>query len=257
MKRLGCLAEGALLLGLAGFLARLVQSGLYFQFLNPRFMGLTLATAAALLLMGLARLADREAGARPLRCTVLTLFLGLAVFALAAQEPGSAGASFGTGGDRTGEAGREPSRYERHGREYLRLNLAELALLEARARDTGATLPPRVAVTGMVRVLPDQDGARRFLILRLVVNCCLADATAVACQVRPETDLPLADGQWVRVFARPGPLPPGPVPSVDLPGVSAALVNRNTLLQAEDIHILPEAEMPFIFEVRDREPFAG
>jgi uncharacterized membrane protein YcgQ (UPF0703/DUF1980 family) len=47
--------------------------------------------------------------------------------------------------------------------------------------------------------LPDGAKSERFDIYRLVVTCCIADATAVAVEVARRPTVELENGEWVRV----------------------------------------------------------
>lgn len=259
MNALGRFFEGGLLLGAAAFMVRLLDSGLYYQFLNPRFQWMTLATALILGLFGVARL-TQDRPARFFRSATLAGFLALAFLALSGMAPPPLPASFGQAPD-PGQI--KPSREKRGGREYVRLNLAELAVLGLRAdRDEGAR-PERVVLTGLVRRNPGLDGQGRFLVSRLVITCCLADATAAGVLVRiPDgTAGPgvqgLQEGQWVRVFGRPVPRGDGEKPDLDLPGVSSSLIDEHSEVEAEVLEPMRDPELPYIFDIRDREPFAG
>ncbi len=282
MNILGRFVEGGLLLGLAAFILKLLDSGLYYQFLNPKFKPLSAATAVALALMGLARLAQRDRPARLFRVLCLGFFLVLALFALDTVAPPPLPASFGAGDpfDDPGSSGgfgsnrvslAKPSRLDRDGFQYVRLNIAELALLGLRVAANEVPMPPRVTLTGVVRRTPELDAQNQFLVSRLIVTCCLADATAAAVLVQAPARPEVREGQWVRIYGRPVPRTPEGQGSdgqnatdrnassqvLNLPGVSSVLIDEHSRIEAEAVEPMAEPELPFIFDIRDKEPFAG
>lgn len=267
--RLLSLLEGLALLGTGGLLFGLALSGRYWHFLNPRFAPYSLATGLALaLLASLAAL--RPVGPRPgglLRLGSFALFLGLAVFAVAraGHVPKAAPAAQTQAGESLLGTADEapqtldprpaavpPSRVLRDGREYVRLNLAELFLLaDQRPKD----VPARFLVLGQVRQGRRAKAAGLALLSRTAVVCCLADAVS-CCFLADLGQIP--EGQWLEVYGRLEPLadpklakspPPGPEASV-------SSCNEHFRIVVEAAEPVAAPEMPYIFEFRDREPFA-
>ncbi len=250
------LLDGLALLLLGGLLAGLALSERYWYFLNPRFIPVSLVTGAVLILLA-PLAATRAPGPRPggvPRLLSLGLCLGLAALAVGgvsveSPDPGSAARR---GGLDFGPVPEGPSRIIFKGREYVRMNLAELFLL-ADQRPTDA--PARFVVRGVVRRSPALDGQGQALVSRVAVVCCLADAVAAGF---------LADlghtpqGQWVEVYGRLEPLGAAPRSS-DLPKTPEAAVtvcNERFRIDAEGVVPVSQPEMPYIFEFSEKEPYA-
>ena len=263
--RLLSLLEGLALLGAGGLLFGLALSGRYWHFLNPRFAPISLATGLALALLA-PLAAFRPAGPRPgglLRLLGFALFLSLAGFAVfwTGPAPGAAPKAAAPFVAPPGPAPQTldpepaplpPSRVLREGREYVRLNLAELFLLaDQRPRD----VPAHFLVLGQVRQGRRAKAAGLALLSRTAVVCCLADAVS-CCFLADLGQAP--EGQWLEVYGRLEPLadpklakspPPGPEASV-------SACNEHFRIVVEAAEPVPPPEMPYIFEFRDREPFA-
>ena len=277
--------EGVALLGLGLFMVLLAAVGPYWCFLNPKFRWLTASTGGVLLLLGAAH---PFLGARPraLRLVVLLAFLALAAYAERRAEgdivqPAPQQTSLGMEVDTQAE--QAASRETRDGREYVRLNVAELYLL---TETDGLTPPQRFVTRGVVRRTPALDAAGEFALVRMSVICCLADAVAPGFTVRPpgvppEVEAPggassaedspgggqlaatlaapsLPDGSWVRVYGRLEPLPEKAPhgDAVSLPGVIGTFVSHGWRIVPDRVEPVGPPEIPFIFEIRDAEPFA-
>jgi hypothetical protein len=270
--RLLSLLEGLALLGTGGLLFGLALSGRYWHFLNPRFAPISLATGLALALLA-PLAAFRPAGPRPgglFRLLGFALFLGLAAFAVAragyvpTAAPARPAAAAGPAEPLVAPedaapqtldprpAAVPPSRALRDGREYVRLNLAELFLLaDQRPKD----VPACFVVLGQVRQGRRAKAAGLALLSRVAVVCCLADAVS-CCFLADLGQAP--EGQWLEVYGRLEPLtdpklakspPPGPEASV-------SACNERYRIVVEAAEPVAPPEMPYIFEFRDREPFA-
>ncbi|NTW38109.1 MAG: hypothetical protein HGB17_18840, partial [Syntrophobacteraceae bacterium] len=63
----------------------------------------------------------------------------------------------------------------------------------------GETAGPYV-LQGFVKRSPELDRSGHFMLLRLTISCCLADAVAVGLRVQYDRVGELEDGQWLQVF---------------------------------------------------------
>lgn len=263
--------EAAALAALAAGLLWLPLSEAYWYFLNPKFKPLTLAAGAVALAAALAHPWGRGRGKRSSLGSML-LFLGLAAWAVAAVL-GSAGAA-GPAPDAApqstvlngfdagpppgpsptfdGAPLPDPGRLEYQGREFVKLNLMELWLL---ADDPKAGPPERLALRG--RVFPLAGKTDRFVLSRIAVTCCLADAVAVSFVVEGKVPQGVAQGDWVRLLGGLVPLD-GRAPAlgeVMHPGVSMTVVHEESMLRAESVETVPPPPIPFMFDYRAEEPF--
>ncbi|MGE4553072.1 MAG: hypothetical protein AB7D57_08170 [Desulfovibrionaceae bacterium] len=296
-------AEALALLAAGGLLGWFTWSGEYWTLLNPRFLPLTRGCAAGLVLAGLAMpwaaapRGGRATAAALGRALGLLAFAGLAFWGVAAQSAADAVRAEAPA-DPLWDAPRPPEapRLALHGREYVKLNTAELVFLES---DPVLAPPPLVALRGMVRTYPLPGGGQGAALLRLTVVCCLADAVATGVVLDGPAVADLRDGQWVRVAGRlepagavssssspsspsspsgsapSGSVPSGSVPSqsspaapppgwpgpeaVRLPGAMLTALCTGLRLAVDDAAPLAGAELPetpYIFEYRRAEPFA-
>ncbi len=244
--------EGMLLIALGLGMGTLVDSSLYWLYLNPKFTWLTAATALLLMATGVIVLLHPRECPNRTGMAVLALFALVAVlgFARASQPPSVAvprpPAAF--------EGDSEETRVVLDDREYTKINTAELYLL---SHAKGGMTDTPFVVRGFVKRTAELDASGHFMLLRLTVSCCLADAVAVGLRVRTDQVSELEDGQWLQVFGGLAPAPedlPNPVPTIK----SAILwvVHPRTVLHAHRINPIDVPEIPFIFQVRDEEPYA-
>ena len=264
--RLLSILEGLALLGTAGLLAGLALSARYWHFLNPRFAPLSLVTGICLAVI--APLAVfRPAGPRPgglLRLASFAVFLGLAVFAVFWTAPKPAPAPAPEVGFAANPADQAPhtldpapkplppSRVRHNGREYVRMNLAELFLLaDQRPKD----VPLHFVVQGQVRRGKNAQAAGLSLLCRTAVVCCLADA--VSCCFLADLGAAPA-GQWLEVYGHLEPLADPAAAKSPPPGGDAAVsaCNERFRVVVEAAEPAGPPEMPYMFEFREREPFA-
>lgn len=234
----------------------------YWLLLNPKFRPLTLAAAAGCLLAGLALLLRAKARPRFWRVALFAAFLGcLALFHIQSAGPDQMDGAFpppaGLSGDNLAPDEPGASRLTLGGREYVRLNTAELASLAAgQELEAGG----RFATRGLVLTSPELSAQGLYGLVRVQIVCCLADAVAVGVLVRGEP--PVGDQEWARVAGRAvatGSLADGLEPlvsSLSLPGMLLTYVETGFVLDAERAETTEPPAMPYIFEVRDAEPFA-
>jgi hypothetical protein len=170
-------------------------------------------------------------------------------------------------------------------KEYVRINLAELFLLEQRNRPE--ELAGRYVFRGAVTRHPALDAQGAVAVFRVSLYCCLADATAGGFAVRPGVREPagkphadarpapepgttptrpvpasrdilagLDDGQWVEVY---GHLTreklPGKLARLAPRDVFAGSLNPGWVFTADAVRLIPPPGDPFIFQWREAEPY--
>lgn len=258
--------DGLCLLCLGGFMAALSRSGLYWYFLNPKFSPLTLAAGALFMLVGLALilrpLPSKATPGRLWRQAALLGFLSLAATAWgqAASEP-LPGAFNPAAAEDTALAPEPEAPVDPHpvknGKEYLRLNLAELYIMLDKGR---TNLPPRFALRAVVARNAELDARGQVLLKRTAVVCCLADSMELSFLASGAGLENVASGKWVEVFASLQPLPTADagllklVPKGD--GMSLALTYPKARIRAEAVEFTPAPPFPYLFEFREAEPYA-
>lgn len=274
--------DGLCLLGLGGLMAGLARSNLYWYFLNPKFSVLTLTAGALLMATGLVLFSwprpGRATTGRLLRQVALVVFLTLAASAWdqAAHEeaPGASDAppsSFAPAPQTNVVQIPEPETPAdphpvMNGTAYVRLNLAELYIMLDKGRKD---YPPHFALRAEVLRTPALDARGHMLLRRIAVVCCLADSLDLRFLTHaPEGSKPedFKDGEWVEVFGHVEPLSgKGAGKDADKglvklapkgEGPSLAVTNPKFRIQAESMERIKGPSFPYIFEFREKEPFA-
>jgi len=275
--------DGLCLVCLGGFMVALGRSTLYWYFLNPKFSPLTLTAGAILCIAGLTLLIwprpGRATTGRLLRQAALLAFLFLAAMAWheAAFEP-NAGA-FDPAPQADAVPDPEPEapvdlHPVKNGTSYVRLNLAELyIMLDKKRKD----YPPHFALRAQVLRTPTLDERGLLLLRRTAVVCCLADSLELRFFAGGMDDAlsGIKSGDWVEVFGHLEPLVPAAgaqkagAPKADKSGVkellklapkgeppSLAFNNPGFRIQAESVERIKGPDFPYLFEFREKEPFA-
>jgi len=265
-QRLQDRVDGLCLLCLGGFMAALARSNMYWYFLNPKFSTLTLCAGALLLLVGLTLLLrplpSKATPGRLWRQAVLLGFLSLAATAWsqAASEP-LPGAANPAAAEDSALAPEPEAPVDLHpvksGKEYLRLNLAELYIMLDKER---TDLPPRFALRGPVLRTPELDARGYVLVRRTAVVCCLADSMDLGFLVHGAGLESVKTGDWVEVFGSLEPLPASDasllktIPKGE--GPSLSLTYPKSRIRADLLEPTPAPAFPYLFEFREAEPFA-
>lgn len=257
-------AEGLCLLCLGGFLMALAKSRFYWFFLNPKFSPLTLGAGALLAVCGLALLLRPEPGrgtpARLVRQAFVLSFLCLAAFAWeqVAREP-LPGALNPASAENSALAVKEEApaspRVTRNDVEYVRLNLAELYIM----LDKGRTdYPAHFALRVPVGRLEPADKLGYALVSRIAVVCCLADSLDLGFLAQGLDGV--KTGQWIELYGHLEPLgAAGQAAVKKLIGpksLSLKVMNPKFRVVAEAVEPIPVPDPPFLFEFREKEPFA-
>jgi uncharacterized repeat protein (TIGR03943 family) len=253
--------DGLALTGLAAFLGWLVLAGDYWLYLNPKFKPVT--ATAAVILAGLGLFALWRPVARPSLGRGLCY---LAVFAMIGLTEGGTQAISGlTDSDpfqacplppaaATGPAA--PERLTMGDTTYVPLNAGELYDIAAKGHGPAYDRP--YVLRGFVHRSPELTAKGQFVIWRLAVWCCFADATAVGFRVTPPPGVPLpGDKSWLVVYGRLTDAPPGQRQEYPLPGMPFSSINPAALLAAE--HLVPATAAPedtAMYQWRQQAPYA-
>lgn len=260
LSALAARMDGLALLGLGGFLGWLVFAGEYWMFLNPKFKPVT-ATAAAIL-AGLGLFALRRPVSRP------SLGRGLAYLALfcmlALVEGGTQALSRLDTSDPfaacplpagTGQPA-APDRLVIDGTTYVPINTGELYDIAAKGHGPGFDRP--YVLRGFVHRSPQLTAKGQFVLWRLAVWCCFADATAVGFRMTPPPGTPLPeDKRWIVVYGRLAEAPAGQRREYPLPGMPFSAINPAALFAAS--HLEPGSAAPeetSMFQWRTQAPYA-
>lgn len=265
MQSLGRMLQAFLAASMGMFMLVLAYSRDYWQYLNPKYAWLTMLSGALVVMLAAAGFMDRA------RKPSVTVCLGLAAFLLIvytsmntpnplfepavpdvpAPNPGVAPVTPLESLDTPPEG---PSRLNIEGHEYVKINVAELILQEDRKQ---AASGDRFVLCGFVRRTPGLDAAGYVAVVRLLVTCCFADAVAVGVPVKVDDPSRFEEGAWVRAAGRLEAMPPTfPKTTLSVPGAMATRLSETFVLKAENMEPESVAEIPFIFDLRDEEPFA-
>lgn len=252
MIRLAGRLEGLILFALGAYMAVLSVGGEYGYYLNPKFRWVTASAAAVLIVVGAAVAILPSRRPRLLRILIFAVFLGF----MAVEDNQ---ALYGPRVDiqvPPKEHAAVEARLVRQGREYIKINTGELAILAERndPEKTGLAYVLR----GMVRRTPDLDRLNQFALVRLHIVCCLADAVGVGFRVRYDGAGDLDDGTWVQVFGTLDPSssgPEAPKPG-SMPGAVFVVLSDKSVLAAHAVVPIDPPGLPFVFDLRESEPYA-
>jgi len=275
--------EACLLAAMGAFMVALALSSGYWQYLNPKYSWLTLVAGGCVMTLGFAALLDGHRRRKGTELAGLTVFLGLAVASqmlpgMLADSgpamPGRGGLSFsggfggvrsdgydsefgggygpGFGGGYEDDLDAEPV-VAHAGQEYVKINVAELIAGESGGWVRQGDL---FAVQGGLARTPELDRAGLVAVTRLFISCCFADAAGVVALVRVDDPESFAPGSWVRVLGRVMPVPAVEATRISIFGALTAIRSDRFALLAENIETQEFTGIPYLFEIRSRQPFA-
>lgn len=248
-EKLGGIFDGLILLAIGGFVSFLILTGKYWYYLNPKFEWLTGLTAAMFIVTGAITVIKSK---RSLSISRIAVFLVLIAVLAAGAYSGIPRATQAQPDSSAESAPTEESRVTLGGIDYIKINLAEL--LEEQGPDT---LGEHYVVRGIVKRSERLDDLSYFAVVRNLVTCCLADSIGVGFPVKYSHMKDLSDGQWVAVYGtleRVGERVPREGLRPD--GMRLITLSRDYGLVPVKIVKIEEPDVPFIFEVRDAEPYA-
>ncbi len=261
MTALARLLQACLLSGAGLFMVALATSPDYWMFLNPKYTPLTMAAGSLIILLGLTVLLDAGRKVRLSECLAPAVFLAIALGATTLTNPFEEFAATVPEATFTDflemdAPPKEPDapRLVIDDREYVKMNAAEII---NGVEDGVVRRGDRVAVQGLATRTPELDKAGYIALSRLFIACCFADALGVSVLVkvdRPDAYLP---GQWLRAA---GTLAPAANTYTDIPlpvrgAISSLTVGGLAVDSVETTETQPP-QIPFLFELRQEEPFA-
>ena len=252
MKTIGGIIEGLILVAIGAYAGLLVLYGDYWQYLNPKFKWLTGTTAAMLVIVG--SVAVFKPNKRPSVSRIIIFLILLRIVSMGnsgipgLQPSGSRPAVESPAED-------ERSRVSMNGREYTRINLGELYMLCEKPQQDKMT--GSYVVRGIVIRNEELDRLGQVALLRNAVFCCLADSVGMGLIVQPERLDELVDGEWVEIYGTLSALPRKlPDPRLRIREMHLAIVSESYVLVPTEVVRIKEPEIPFMFELREAEPYA-
>lgn len=249
------LVEALCIIGLAAFLVYLLTLGSYWMYLNPKFRGLSWASAVALGAMGVYSLVRPPAGANWLRASLYVLVVVLCLVSEVGIQ-----SWFAVSGVDTAAVEEQPELIEPRvslgGVEYVRINLGEL--YDIATNRMPGKMDLNYAVRGYVRRSPELDARGEFVLHRLALYCCFADSTAVGFRVRVPKGQPLPDhGAWQVVYGRLVESKDDEAAAAQsIDGSVFASVQPDYALEASRVEAAKAPGMGMMYEWRREEPYA-
>lgn len=252
--------DGLALAGLAGFMIWFPLAGQYWMLLNPKFKFVTLSAGGVLCILGgyaLFRPVSRPRTGRLLAYAALASMIGLTQagtqrlssvidsdpFAACPAPPPSPQAS-------------APDLLAPEGVPYIPINCGELYGI---AENTpGPAFGKPYVMRGYAHRDPGLEREHAFVLFRMAIWCCIADATAVGFKVTLPPDQPLpANGSWQVVFGHLAPVPKAARKPYVLPGAPFSSVSASTTFAAEHMETaIPSPEETSMFQWRTTPPYA-
>ena len=254
--RLWASLEGLAVAGLGLFMLVMAFGQDYWMLLNPKFRWLTGSSGGLLLLVGLAvaLAAGRRAG--PWRTLALAALLSICLAwdqgAFTAPGMGEVVGPFSQA-----QKQRIASRETWEGREYVKINLAELFLLAENGDP--AKVEQNYVFRAQVVETPNLRSHGHFAAVRLSVWCCLADAVWVGMLVGPPEGQFPPMASWVKLYGRLQPRENQPAKSeavVDKNTNRMSAINQRYWFQAQRVEPIKQPAVPYMFQTRSREPYA-
>ena len=251
MKKLGGFIEGLIVLAMGLAMCGLVVADNYWMYLHPKFKWLTLSAGIILMLVGApATLYNRRPST--IRIAIFVAFGAITLMGYFLPNPTPIAAS----GPLVETSATEQPRLIFENQEYIKINLGELAMIGEGELDDRMTR--LYLVRGIVKRSPELDELGQFVLFRVLMWCCYADAVAVGIRVQGDEQIVgLRDGQWVRVYGKLHQLPSGQsTPRVQVKGVISKSFNRFHSLIAAKVEEIEPPAIPYMFEFRRTEPYA-
>ena len=245
MKRLILTLDGLMIVALGLYLLILSQSEAYSSFMNPKFSLFTAVTAVGLCFTGLAFVRTPNGGPNSLRTLsffVLGILILLAGTGALKSYPGFAAKPPET------RIAPEPS-VIRNGKAYLKANPARLFFL---LKTENLPSSEQDYVTrGIVRRSVQLDRIGRFVILRVNMVCCFADAMAMGIIIDVGKSPEPKDGDWVTVFGRIQHMSASQsIPDViKVDDVPFTMVYDKALMVAEAVEKMERPRFQYVFEL--------
>jgi len=147
------------------------------------------------------------------------------------------------------------SRETYNGREYTKINLAELFQLCLNKEVD--KISGHYVMRGIAKRTAELDSAGQFALIRTAIVCCEAHAAPVGFRVSSDRLKEIRDGQWVKVYGVLEKLPPD-LPKANLQSAGLLFTRFNASYGIIPHHIvnIPKPEDPSIRQFRSCEPYA-
>ena len=259
MRLVPGLLEGLVLAAVGLYMLALADSDAYWLLFNPKYRWVTATGGTGITLAGAALFFFPAQRPGATRLAAWVLLVGMLAGYAPQQTAAPAGSLTGTTyGSLTGNIPDRDPRETYDGREYVRLNVAELFFVANEQRTDHAT---DYVTRGMVRRAPDLDAAGQIGLMRVAVTCCLADAVGLGVRVAVDDPSRFADGSWLKVWGR---LRAEPLPAKNKnifrrwptgPGVLTAL-DREQVLVPDHLEREERPGLEYVFDIRRSEPYA-
>jgi uncharacterized repeat protein (TIGR03943 family) len=250
MSKIGGLFEGCIVLALGLAMSALVRADSYWLYLHPKFKWLTLTAGIVLIIVGgIALLYNRRPNLS--RILIFLAFSTLAAIGYFLPNPTSSA----TSGLLEEVPSQKKSRILLDSQEYIKINLGELYAISEKGLQEERTAP--YVVRGIVKRNLELDKRGQFVLLRVFMWCCFADAVAVGFRVQCDQPDEFQDGQWVRVYGRLQQLPTLLTEAtVRVKGILSTALPRADGIVAAKVEKIEPPPIPFMFEFRKSEPYA-
>lgn len=248
--------ESFLLILMGSFMAMLARSPIYWQFMNPRYSWLTFVSGVILILVGVGCFFHTQRKRKASELFGILFFLalyGTAVTTFESMVMPEYQPSVGGGFTMEYPDEAVSPTVEIGGREYVKINVAELLLGESQ----GFVKPGQCfAIQGSVVRAPELDREGYICVGRLLITCCFADSTAVLTTVKVDDPGRYRSGLWVRAAGTIEEKNLLPSKSFTLPGALTAVRSDIYAMRAVDVEEVPVEGVPFIFDIMEQAPFA-
>ena len=250
MSKIGGLIEGCIVIALGLAMSALVRTDSYWLYLHPKFKWLTLTAGIVLVIVGaIAVLYNRRPNLT--RIVIFLAFSTLATIGYFLPNPTSSA----TSGPLEQISSKKESRIVLDSQEYIKINLGELYAISEKGLEEQRAA--RYVARGIVKRNPELDKIGQFVLLRVFMWCCFADAVAVGFRVKGDQPEEFLDGQWVRVYGKLQQLPSQlPEPTVQVKGILSKALHKVDGIVAVRVEKIEPPPIPFMFEFRKSEPYA-
>ncbi|UCF01156.1 MAG: TIGR03943 family protein [Deltaproteobacteria bacterium] len=252
MKKLGGFVEGFILFALGLAMSGLVKSDNYWLYLNPKFKWLTLITGIVLMLLGLIAAVRNR---RPNLSRIVVFLVFGSIAGVGYLMPNPTAPAFSSSLTESANANKVESRLTLGGQEFIKINLGELFNISE--MEEANEIGEHYVTRGVVKRSPELDEKGQFVLFRVFMWCCFADAVAVGFRVSYDHPHELQDGQWAKVYGKLRQLPSKlPEPNVPVRGITSKALNKVYGIAAHKVEEIDPPPIPFMFEFRKSEPYA-
>ncbi|MFP4316708.1 MAG: hypothetical protein ACLFQR_10855 [Desulfovibrionales bacterium] len=252
MKGLIGRTEALLLIFLGLFMVTFAEGDTYWLLLNPKFQWVTTIGGLGIILAGMGLFFIPADHPRPTRIGVLVVFVAM----LISWDPEDAFVLPGNDLFSGPAAEQQPSRVQVEGREYVRINTAELFLVADQGEPERTAL--NYVVQGVCKRTPELDAKGQIALVRVAISCCLADAVGMGIRVAVDDPRKFESDVWLEVYGSLKAIEQADekVRDLQIKGVFYTVLSQSHALVPDRIETMEQPGVPFIFEMRQEEPYA-